>query len=154
MSGAVEAFSRAIVNVGNLGIQNQPFSRNHEAAGKLSGESRREGASQNTLYVSGRAQGVRQPILYHKYDGRNGKNLSHEGLVGNRRQAGAIAEHARGEAKIPFEDELFRAAGGIGWAGEIAFARGVARSRSNHWRSGRSRDVELSRSDKPHASAG
>jgi len=141
------------VNVGILGIANQQLNRTYEAAGKLSGESRREGASQNTLGVSGRAQGVRQPVLYHESDWRNSANLSDEGMVGNRRQAGAVAEFAPSETEVPVEDELFWAASGIGWAGKSVIARGAARGGADGWGSGRSRDIELSGSDESHAGA-
>src|SRR5271168_1660334 len=50
------------------------------------------------------------------------------------------------------EDKLFRASGGIGWAGKSAFACRAARCRSNEGGSRRFRGAELSGSDEPHQS--
>ena len=38
----------------------------YEAAGKLSGEGRREGSSEDTGRVSGRFEGIRHAVLYHE----------------------------------------------------------------------------------------
>jgi hypothetical protein len=72
----------------------------HEAAGQLSGESRREGSSQDTRRVSGGLEGVRQPVLHHQSNGRISAHLSDESLVGNRRQTGEGVFAESRQAKI------------------------------------------------------
>src|SRR5438552_15423166 len=69
----------------------------HEAAGQLSGEGGREGSVEDTGRVSRRIEGIREPILHHQHDRRNGQDLSNEGLVADRRQAGSDAKHEPGK---------------------------------------------------------
>src|SRR5258708_14386538 len=83
-----------------------------EAAGQLSGESRREGSSEDTRRVSGCLEGVRQPVLHHKSHGRIGTHLSDESLVGNRGQAGKSVFAESREAQVLNAHELLRANGG------------------------------------------
>src|SRR4029434_9260366 len=85
--------------------------RAYESSGKLSGEGGREGSSQDTRRVSRRLAGVRQPVLHHQRDGRNGTNLPGEGVDRDGREAGKGVQPEPGEAQIFEADELLRANG-------------------------------------------
>ena len=91
----------------------------YEAAGKLSGEGRREGSSEDTGRVSGRFEGVRHAVLYHEHYRRGRAYLSFERLVGYRRPIGRIAVAARWQAQVSAADQLLRGAGRSGWAGRL-----------------------------------
>ena len=70
---------RVVVKVGILAILDHIFvsdtaksgvelSGAHEAAGQLSGDGGREGSIEDTRRVSGRIEGVREPVLHHQHD--------------------------------------------------------------------------------------
>ncbi len=108
----------------------------HDAAGQLSGESRREGASQDTRRVSGRLEGVRQPVLHHQPHGRISAHLSHESLVRNRRQTGESVFAESRQAQISDAHKLLRANSGARRAGQSFGTRGVAGIGADEGRSG------------------
>jgi len=123
----------------------------HEAAGKLSGEGRREGSSEGACPVSRRVEGIRHAVLYHEYFRGGRANLSFASLVGDRRQARGVAITAPREAKILTADQLFRANGGVGWAGQAAVAWGAPGIGSNEGRGGCVRKPQLPRGHEPYA---
>src|SRR5271154_3142963 len=128
--------------------------RANEAAGKLSSEGRREGPVEGAGGVSRGADGVWQPILYHQSYGRIGADLSHEGLGGDRRQAGEALQFQPGEAKVFEAHQLFWADGGAGRAGSAVDSGGVARGSTGQRRRGCAGQSRLSRGDEPYPGAG
>ena len=75
----VEQFKSVVVKVGILAILDHIFvsdtpksgvelSGAYETAGQLSGDGGREGSIEDTRRVSGRIEGVREPVLHHQHD--------------------------------------------------------------------------------------
>src|SRR5205814_2570848 len=110
-----------------------------------------EGAFEDTRRVSGRLEGVRQPVLYHQPNRRVSAHLPDESLVGDRRQAGEGVFAKSRQAQVLDAHQLLRSNRGARWARESFGSRSIAGIRANEGRSGRVREPGLSRSDESYA---